>query len=225
MTNEQFLTPPFCILCESSKESGKTHCKNTFDGFVCQCDPAAFVTSPTTNKSELESDCLDLNECRTLSLTDSCTCDRCACHNFFGGYEWAVVAGVPSQNSRAVVSVFLAVMTDVDMIIHWIQCLGVIQAFYRVMTIEMPRFIPRSRGDSMSWSCRCEEHIPDFCKSGNSGCWNSTVRGKFYTACSDRINEYKVSCLPVTVLLSMSHFRGTAIYHADWSFLETKLTV
>ena len=40
--------------------------------------------------------CININECVTTSvsqLRDECTCERCACQDTLGGYEYAPPAG------------------------------------------------------------------------------------------------------------------------------------
>lgn len=40
-----------------------------------------------TEDEDATPECRDKNECLTLSLDEDCTCERCACHNTYGGYE------------------------------------------------------------------------------------------------------------------------------------------
>ncbi|GMH32879.1 hypothetical protein BSKO_00713 [Bryopsis sp. KO-2023] len=75
------------MLCRNGEDHGKTYCRNTFRGFTCECDPSRFSSMTNPEDPDAPAVCKDKNECLTLSLEEECTCERCACHNTYGGYE------------------------------------------------------------------------------------------------------------------------------------------
>ncbi|GAB4818464.1 hypothetical protein N2152v2_005510 [Parachlorella kessleri] len=69
----------------AARTDGKTQCINTFTGYNCTCGHG-FIShiNPTSGEEE----CLDINECLSISHLDpNCTCERCACKNTYGGYQ------------------------------------------------------------------------------------------------------------------------------------------
>lgn len=69
----------------ASRSDGKTRCLATYAGYTCTCGNG-FISHMGQDGSET---CLDINECLSLSSLDpECTCERCACRNKYGGYEY-----------------------------------------------------------------------------------------------------------------------------------------